>query len=184
MARIIRGSGAVVPAEVVDARAEAERILEGARAEAERIVDEAREAAAGLTAEAEATGRDLAETRAATLLVTAARTRDEALAAAESEIATLGLLAARHIVGEELVLAPERVEVIVREVLERARRAQHVSIRIHPEDAAGIAAAFPGATVLSDENMTRGGCVITTDLGQLDARLEVRLSALRKSLGL
>jgi flagellar biosynthesis/type III secretory pathway protein FliH len=36
----------------------------------------------------------------------------------------------------------------------------------------------------SDAQITRGGCVIESNLGELDARIETRLSELARALGL
>jgi len=183
MARVIRGSGAVVPSEVVEAREEAERIVAEAEAEAARIVTEARDAAEVVRREATQAGRAQAEAEAAQLLVAAAATRDGALSKADSEVLKLAMAAAEHIVGGTLEAQPEGAIAIVRDVLARARRARHVSVRVHPEDSERIAEAFDGVEVIADRAITRGGCVVETDLGRLDARLQVRLSALEKMLG-
>ncbi len=96
------------------------------------------------------------------------------------------MAAARRIVGEELVLAPERIVTIVREVLERARRARTVTVRVHPADAGALRRAFgeEGALVEEDPSLERGGCVVATELGELDARLEVKLEELARAMGI
>jgi flagellar biosynthesis/type III secretory pathway protein FliH len=38
--------------------------------------------------------------------------------------------------------------------------------------------------VHADPALTRGGCVVDTELGTVDARLETRLDALARALGL
>lgn len=167
MARVIRGDGAkVVPGEVVDARAEADRILADARARAEALVRERREA---LEAEARA---------AAHLEVEAARRA--AVAEVEDAVAALAVAVARRVVGEALEARPERVRALVREALSRVRRASRVRVRVHPADAEALA-DLP-AELVPDEALARGDCVVDSDLGEVDARIEVRLEALRRAL--
>jgi flagellar biosynthesis/type III secretory pathway protein FliH len=195
---VIRGSGfsaRVVPAEIVDARIEAERIVATARAEAVRLVEEARAEAERLREEARAEAERLREeARAAALaaaraeiaegLVAAARAREAAIAGAEREVQTLALVAAGRIVGEELALSPERIVTIVRNVTERARRARGVEVRVHPDDAVALERAVGASLrIIPDPTITRGGCVVTSELGIVDARVEVQLDAMARILG-
>ena len=196
MARVIRGGATrsrVVPAEVFDARAQGSRIVAEARTEAATLVAAARAEAERLVADARKAGREEGIARAAALLAEAGGIRDHALAEAEREAVTLALAAAKRIVGEEIALAPERIADIVGEVLSRARRAQRVVVRVHPDDArtleslrdrvAARAAGTASFAIEADASITRGGCVVATDVGELDARLEVKLDALARALG-
>jgi flagellar biosynthesis/type III secretory pathway protein FliH len=185
---VIRGPGTVtpiVPGDVLEARAEAERIVEAARELARRLVEEARAEAERVRAEAKQSG--LAEARAeiAAALVAAARARDLALAGAEREVQTLALVAAGRIVQEEIALAPERITAIVKNVLERARRARKVELRVHPDDASVLERSDLGlgVTIVPDPAIGRGGCVVQSELGVIDARVEVQLAAMAKILG-
>jgi len=76
-------------------------------------------------------------------------------------------------------------------VLTRARRARDVVVRLHPDDAAILERAAPDVaaragrasfTVKADASIERGGCVVETDLGELDARIDVQLDALARAL--
>jgi flagellar biosynthesis/type III secretory pathway protein FliH len=70
---------------------------------------------------------------------------------------------------------------VVREGLERVRRASRVRVRVHPSDAAQLIELE--AEVVEDPSITRGGCVVESELGEVDARLEVRLDALARAIG-
>lgn len=187
MSRVIRGGGAtprIVPAELVDARAEAERLLAEARAEAERIVGEARAEAERLEEAARAEGLARGQREAAETMLAAARARDETLASAEREVRTLALAAAARIVGEQITLEPERIDAIVRDAIARARRAKSVQVRVHPDDLPALArAGLEGVRLIGDAAVARGGCLVTTELGTVDARVEVKLEAMAKLLG-
>lgn len=191
MSRVIRGGGGdgdgprVVPGEVYDARAEAERLTAEARAGAERLTAEARAEAERIAAEAERQGRQAGRAESAELLARAAGERDRALAQAEREVVKLALAAAERIVGEQIALEPERVQRIVRDVIARARRASRLTVRVHPDDVPAVRALEHEVHSLSvepDPEVARGGCVVRSDVGELDARLEVQLEALERAL--
>ena len=189
LSRVIRGSGpparSVVPAEVYDAREEAERILREAHDAAETLRANAIRDAARDKSEARAQGRAEGRAEAANLLLEAARARDRVLTEAERDTKTLALAIAKRVIGEDIQLAPARIEQIVGELLGRARRAREVVVRVHPDDAEALAGATlpPSVRVAVDESLTRGGCVVHSELGELDARVEVQLAAIAHALG-
>ena len=180
MSRVIRGAGPparVVPSGIVEARNDAEQRLADARDEAARIVTEARAEAARLTAEAKVEGAAAARADAAGMLLAAAQIRDAALARAERETRALALGVASRIVGEAIALEPARIDALVRAALARTRRATTVDVRVHPEDARALDLG-PGVRVVTDPTLRRGGCVVSSELGTVDARVEVQLDAL------
>lgn len=187
MSRVIRGDDRVVPGEVFDASRQAERIVDDARAEAEELVRRAREEADAIREQARAAGRNAAEQQAASLVADAHRSYDQALHRAEEDLVRLSVAAARRILGAELRLDPERMRHMVREVVARARRAKHATVRVHPDDVAAVQSLAesmdpPPLTVTADPSLDRGDCVLTTDLGEIDARLDVQLAALARAL--
>ncbi len=196
MSRVIRGGGGprgVVPREVYDAREEARRIVEDARAQAEAIVEAAEQDAERIRREARDAGRGDGRAEAAALLAEAAGLRDRSLREAERETARVAIAAARRIVGEELAIAPERIVAIVGETLGRARRAGEVTVVVHPDDARTLRSMHDRVVeragrplrfgIREDDSLTRGGCIVQTELGELDARIEVQLEALARALG-
>ncbi len=99
---------------------------------------------------------------------------------AESSVAAIAVAAARKVVAEELSLRPEHIRAIVGAALERVRRASRVRVRVHPSDAAHL--VLSDVPVVEDESIERGGCVVESELGDVDARLEVRLAAIERAL--
>ena len=97
---------------------------------------------------------------------------------------------ARQIVRTELAQRPELVATVAEEAVETLlRSAQHVTVRVHPDDhplvvqgAAEVLAAR-GARVVADAGLTRGGCVVESDIGAIDATLEARFRRAAASLG-
>jgi len=110
---------------------------------------------------------------------------------AESLLMPLALEAARRIVAE-MPITPELVERVVREALQQAEDTAEVTIRVHPDDLAllrqygsellqGLPGSGPLKFVASSE-VSRGGCLIQTRFGLVDARRETKLEQLQQTL--
>lgn len=188
MARFLRGSTLRSPAEA-DALDEARRLREDAAREAERLVAEARARAGAIEAEAHARGLEAARLEQAVALAGAARARDGALAGARGEVAALAVAVARRLLGGELQLAPERIGALVDDALGRVRGATTVELRLHPDDARaweaarrGPDAGTPTPTVVPDPTIERGGCLVRSNLGEVDARVATRADRLLAAL--
>jgi len=186
MARVIRAqrSGpSVVRAEVYDARREAARILEQARAEAE-----------AMRAEAFATGHAAGQAAAARQLFDLAELRHATLQSAERQTLQAVLLVAAELVGRTLHADPEPILALLAPQLARVRRAQSIVLKLHPLDAAWLErnltklhahAELEGQLELRpDATIARGGCMIESTLGEIDARIETRIAELARALGL
>lgn len=163
----------MVPVEVVDASARAGAIVEEARAEAERTRAAVRnEATAAAKMEAEA---DLA---AAMLGIEIAR--NEAVEEVRREVVTCSIAVARGILGDAFEADPGRVRALVDDALARVARRRWARVRVHPDDVAHLDGV--GAPVVADASLSRGDCVVTSDLGDVDGRIETRLAQLRRAL--
>ncbi|MEO8154820.1 MAG: FliH/SctL family protein [Rhizobacter sp.] len=98
---------------------------------------------------------------------------------------------ARQMVRGELVQRPELVAAVAQEAVDTLLlSAHHITLRVHPDDhalvsqgAADVLAAR-GARLLSDIGVTRGGCVVESDIGVIDASLETRWRRAAASLGI
>lgn len=172
MARVIRGAK-VVPAELVEAEAQAAAILEDARREAAAERESMR---AELAAEAEAEAR----ARLAAALISVEAAREAAVAEVRSSALAIASAIARRVVGDALAAEPERVRALVERATARVARARRISVRVHPEDVArldGIDAAIVG-----DATLARGDCVVESDLGDVDGRVETQIARLLAAL--
>ena len=161
MARIIRGGAAVV-----DAEAEAARIVRDAEARAAEVLAEER---ARLEDEARALAR-----------VEGERARRAELDALAPQITRLALEVARRVVGEALAVDPDRVRDLVREALDRVRRASRVRVRVHPDDAPRLDGM--SVEIVADGALRPGDCVVESELGDVDGRLEARFEAVERAL--
>ncbi|HEX3140376.1 MAG TPA: FliH/SctL family protein [Rhizobacter sp.] len=98
---------------------------------------------------------------------------------------------ARQMVRSELVQRPELVASVAQEAVDTLLlSAHHITLRVHPDDHALVAQgaadvlAARGARLLSDAGLTRGGCIVESDIGVIDASLEARWRRAAASLGI
>jgi flagellar assembly protein FliH len=194
MTRVIRCDQhpRVVPALVSDAAHRARLVLERGRAESERVRAAAESQAELLRAEAALQGRAQGLATLSAAFAELAAARDRHLAGLEPHAIQIALSAARQIVGEELATSPERAGEIVGPLLTRLRRASVLTLRLHPEDAAVVqrhvsellasARSSAQVEVEGDEAIARGGCMVVSDIGSLDARLESRLELMGRAV--
>jgi flagellar assembly protein FliH len=97
---------------------------------------------------------------------------------------------ARQAVRSELQTRPELVARVASEALESLLlSARHITLRVHPEDfilvsqGAAEMLSARGARVISDPSMTRGGCMVESDIGLIDGSIESRWRRALASIG-
>lgn len=97
---------------------------------------------------------------------------------------------ARQIVRSELAINPALVATVAQEAIDTLLlSAKHITLRVHPDDhpfvAAGAADVLVarGARLLADASMSRGGVLVESDIGVIDASLEARWRRAAASLG-
>jgi flagellar assembly protein FliH len=107
----------------------------------------------------------------------------------EKQLVTLAFTVAKHLVRRELKADPTQVIAVVRDTVALLPiAARDVRVHLHPEDAALLREklATPSAdrawTLIEDPVQSRGGCRVTTENSQIDARLETRLGAALSAL--
>lgn len=148
--------------------AEAEARLAAARAEGH---------AAGLAA-----GRAEIEPAGRALAAAAQELREEAAAAAEraeAAAAELGLRLAEKVVAAALEAQPELVVAVTRGALRRLVEPREAALLVNPDDAELVREAVAeleaehGAplVVRAERRVPRGGCVVRTEAGEIDARI-------------
>lgn len=123
------------------------------------------------------------------IIGTLARPLHEMDAVVGDQLVQLALTVAKHLVRRELRMDPSQVIAIIRETVALLPAStRDVRVHLHPEDAAVVReklAAPAGERVWSiveDPVMGRGGCRVTTDTAQIDARLETRIGTVVSAL--
>ena len=199
MSKVIKsGSGgqvrrAIVDADVFDAKLEGDRLLAEARAEAARELAAARDEAERIRRKAEVEGRERGLAAVSELLVGARAAAARARAGAEVELRTLAVRIAEKILGRELARdAAATVVDIAAEAMRHAGEPRELVVRCAPEDVAALERGKPrllercraaqAVRLVADERVARGGCIIETELGVVDARLGTQLDAIERAL--
>jgi flagellar assembly protein FliH len=113
------------------------------------------------------------------------RERDRWLAEWEAFGLRLSVAIAEKLLRRQLDLHPETATNMLSETLRLAAGNTHISLRIHPEDlqllgeypaeVARSMASCAQATIVPDPGVSRGGCVIDSQHGVIDARIETQL---------
>lgn len=179
----------VLRASHLEALADAERV----RSLAEREAREIRERAMGDAAEIRRRAAEESRAEAAALLVRAREHTGATLERAGEQLTRLAVAIAEKLLGEALRLDPARVEQIVAGCVQRvgAQGGRRIVLRVSPEDLAIVERALPrlGRLVEADQLQVQpdpavgpGGCLVDSELGQLDGRLETQLQAILQAL--
>jgi len=101
-----------------------------------------------------------------------------------SELVTLAMTIAKHMVRREIKTNPDEIVAVVREAVAMLpTTSRTIKLLLHPEDAALLKEALSiseqGAwELIEDPSLTRGGCRLETENAQLDASIETRLAAI------
>jgi len=105
-------------------------------------------------------------------------------------LAATALSLARQIVRSELAARPESVAAVAQEALETLMlSARHITVRVHPDDQALVAEgagellAARGARLVTDAEVSRGGCIVESNIGLVDASIETRWRRAAAAIG-
>jgi flagellar biosynthesis/type III secretory pathway protein FliH len=181
---------------VQQARREAAALLATARADTDAVRQQARDAGyadgyadASTTAQAEYQAQ-VGELFA--LLDEIAKERVAFFARAEIDLARLATVIAEKIVTQQLAIRPETVVDITRACLKRLRDREEIFVRAHPDDMPILAEARPSLLLdidgmvefhlIEDRRITRGGIIVETKSGSLDARVASQLGVVTKAM--
>jgi flagellar assembly protein FliH len=109
----------------------------------------------------------------------------------EQSLVQLALAAVEKLVGS-LPVSGEMIEAVVRQALEQVEEETEFMVLLHPEDLALLQRVNSPLILTEDHNqrirfkesheVTRGGCLVHTRFGVVDARRETKAELLRKTL--
>jgi len=189
------------PAAAANQQAAAEGLAEAARQQAEQVRAQVqRQAAAQARQELVLALRTATEEQVAAfeqardqLLQELRSAYDQALAEIEQEMLSLITAMAEKVIMCKLETDDKIVVGIVRETLSRAAGANQVTVRISPADEPLVREAqqqlmavlgqVDDLRIVADEQLLRGGCLVETERGRLDARIDTQLQLLSDEVG-
>lgn len=177
----------------VEATREAARIVADAEARANQIIEDAQEQAAQTRQHGFEEGKQegLAQyTQQIASALMQVRQLEEEI---EPSYVQLVRDCVQKIIGQELKMNPEAIVGVVRNALLDARQQREIIVRVNPADVESlnknknklleILARANAVEIREDASITRGGCMVMTELGAIDAQLERQLEALATALG-
>jgi flagellar assembly protein FliH len=189
------------------ARLNSDQIIERAKLEVERMVKEAEMRVAEIEHEAYQKGYDAGREvgfkkgqaevrrlidRLGTIVGQAIDVREEIIAASEKQMVDMILMIARKVIKDEVV---ERKEVVlnnIREALKRIKDRDRVDIRVnfadlelttaHKDELIKMMESLRKVNIYEDSRIDRGGCIIETDVGSIDARISTQLKEIEEAI--
>ncbi|MCB1315388.1 MAG: flagellar assembly protein FliH [Leptospiraceae bacterium] len=189
------------------ARLNADQIVERAKLEVERMVKEAEMRVTEIEHEAYQKGYDAGREvgfkkgqaevrrlidRLGTIVGQAIDVREEIIAASEKQMVDMILMIARKVIKDEVV---ERKEVVlnnIRESLKRIKDRDRVDIRVnftdlelttaHKDELIKMMESLRKVNIYEDSRIDRGGCIIETDVGSIDARISTQLKEIEEAI--
>lgn len=184
------------PASVEAAQSRAQIVVARAEAEAERIRNEARQQgyAEGMVA-GRSELRALAEPVVESLSSAVEELRalqEEAVAMVERDAVILAMEIAEKVVAGAIAVEPERVLDVVKGALRAIVERERIVIQVNPEDLAimregldelaGSLGGIEHVEVQEERRVDRGGAVVRTSVGEIDARIATKLDRARAAV--
>lgn len=174
---------------------EANQIIEQANSEAQRIREKAR--AEGFSEGLEKGHNEGIESAKPlmesfkSLVEEIATVRADYYGQAEKEMIDLVISVANSVIGLEIERDPSLVRNVIKKAVERLRVREKMTIKINPDDLTEAEKAMPSLSKIvedlekvelkTDPLITRGGCLVETNIGMIDARIESQLEELKDS---
>ena len=117
--------------------------------------------------------------------------REETYLQLEKEVVELALAIAQKVICREIATDKETVVCVAKEALAKVDDPGKVKIKMNPADLefinqtkyqlANLIPDVNHVTFEAEENIQSGGCIIETELGEIDARIEKQLQAVKES---
>ncbi len=181
----------VIKNQAIAATQVAEDILARARSEADSIINDAAIKAEQVLDEAYRKGieRSLAEFEKH--LIEIREIRANVMRDTEQDLVTLAVRIAEKILGKELTLDKSAITEIVTTALRNARQRDVVTVFVNPTDLKTVTKERERYSsderirlldFVADPAVPAGGCVIETEVGKIDARLETQFKVIESAL--
>lgn len=186
--------------ESIEARSEAEKIIQEAYKEAHKIKVQAKDLMDRVKANLEELkekslreGREEGLSSVTEMIVAAKEKEDKLGEDLKDKILILVYDITEKILGREFKERESAIIDLIKEALQ-ASTGQKITVLINPQDFEKVKKqqqslfqsidANKSLNIRSDEKVKANGCLIETEIGTIDAQLETQLEAIKKALGL
>jgi flagellar assembly protein FliH len=205
--QLIQDSKEKVKTEEDTGRARAEQIMDRAKLEVERMIKEAEMKVAEIEHEAYQRGYDAGREvgfkkgqgevrrlidRLGTIVGKAIDIREDIIQASEKQMVEMILIIARKVIKDEIVERKEIVLNNIREALKRIKDRDRVDIRVnfsdleittaHKDELIKLMESLRKVNIYEDSRVDRGGVIIETDVGAIDARISTQLKEIEEAI--
>jgi flagellar assembly protein FliH len=188
-------------------KSESEREIERSNFEAEKIILEAEKKVSEIEHDAYMKGHEAGREegykegqaevmrlidRLGTIVSTAVDIRDDIIKSSEKLMTEMILMIARKVIKDEIV---ERREVVInniKEAIKRIKDRDRIDIRVnfadldmttaHKDELIKMMESLKKVNIYEDSRVERGGCIIETDVGAVDARISTQLDAIEEAI--
>ncbi len=180
---------------LADAHARARAMIDDAAARAEQIAENARRAAheAGHAAGTQAAEREMSELLATmrNLIEMARAERHKIIESAEPELVKLAMGIAERVLHQQIALDRNVVVEMAKVAISRLIDRDSVTVRVNPSDLERMRehredvlamGDVKNVRIIEDQRVDRGGVVVETDAGSVDARVHTQLAEVKKVL--
>ena len=130
--------------------------------------------------------------RLGTVVSTAVDIRDELIKSSEKLMTEMILMISRKVIKDEIV---ERREVVInniKEALKKVKDRDRIDIRVnfadldmttaHKDELIKMMESLKKVNIYEDSRVERGGCIIETDVGSIDARISTQLETIEEAI--
>jgi flagellar assembly protein FliH len=130
--------------------------------------------------------------RLGTVVSTAVDIRDDLIRSSEKMMTEMILMIAKKVIKDEIV---ERREVVInniKEAIKRVKDRDRIDIRVnfadldmttaHKDELIKMMESLRKVNIYEDSRVERGGCIIETDVGAIDARISTQLDAIEEAI--
>lgn len=186
-----RSKQKVIKNQILAAQKQAHQILEEAEGFAAEIRRESREEAEKLKAEAYREGTENALTEYERNLIETREIRERVFRETEKDLLRLAVRLAEKIIGREIKRDEKTIVQIISTALQNARQQEKLTVRVNPKDLPVVESETEkfssGGRVqfidfVADPRVATSGCLIESEVGTIDARLETQLRVLERAL--
>ena len=186
----LAADGKIIPAEQYQAYLDAQGIIAAAQEQAAQIIADAQQEYEAQKLQGFEDGMTEGRLEMAEKMVDSVAKSVDYFSDLEDRMVDLVAKALKKIVGE--MDARERIVAVVRHALAVARNQAKITIRACPaevevlqERLADIMRPYPAINfidIVPDSRLDEGGCILETDIGIIDASIDIQLRAIEQSL--
>jgi flagellar assembly protein FliH len=187
--------------------AEAEREIERSNFEAEKIILEAEKKVSEIEHDAYMKGHEAGREegykegqaevmrlidRLSTVVSTAVDIRDDLIKSSEKLMTEMILMISKKVIKDEIVERREIVINNIREAIRRVKDRDRIDIKVnfadldmttaHKDELIKMMESLKKVNIYEDSRIERGGCIIETDVGTIDARISTQLDAIEEAI--